>query len=178
MPDAIGALTQPQHMGLHGSVDSAMSALGGMDSEGFLTLLVAQLRYQSPMEPQDPGDLMTQTAALAQLDATQQLLQIQQRNMGLQQAVAATNLLGTEVTGIGPDGSPVSGTVDSIRYTPAGPALTVAGVEVGLGSVTEVRNGTTTPIAGATPPPGSADDAGEDPEVWDGPLHADEPVST
>lgn len=179
MPDAIGALTQPQQMGLHGSVDSAMSALGGMDSEGFLNLLVAQLKYQSPMEPQDPGDLMTQTAALAQLDATQQLLQIQQRNMGLQQAVAATNLLGTEVTGIGPDGNPISGTVDSVRYTAAGPALTVAGVEVGLGSVTEVRHGTTAPLEGVTPAPGgSGDGTGDDPEVWDGPLHADEPVTT
>ncbi len=172
MPEAIGAPTQPQQMGLHGSVDSAMSALGGMDSEGFLKLLVAQMRYQSPMEPQDPGDLMTQTASLAQLDATQQLLQVQQRNMGLQQAVAATNLLGNEVTGLGPDGAPVSGTVQSIRYTPAGPALTVAGVEVGLGSVTEVRDGTTARASGATSPSATDPDAGA-PEVWNGPLHAD-----
>lgn len=174
MPDAIGALTQPQQTGLHGSVDSAMSALGGMDSEGFLNLLVAQLKYQNPAEPQDPGDLMTQTAALAQLDATQQLLQVQQRNMGLQQAVAATNMLGAEVTGLGPDGDPISGTVDSIRYTPAGPALSVAGVEVGLGSITEVRNGDVAPVDGTTTSP----DTDGEPEVWEGPLHADEPVTT
>ena len=161
MPDAIGALTQPQQMGLHGSVDNAMSALGGMDSEGFLNLLVAQLKYQSPMDPQDPGDLMTQTAALAQLDASQQLLQIQQRNMGLQQAVAASNLLGTEVTGIGPDNNPVSGTVESVRYTPAGPMLNVEGVEVRFGDVTELRHGPGEVIA--RPP--DADDGS--PGAWD-----------
>ena len=178
MPDAIGALTQPQQLGLHGSVDNAMSALGGMDSEGFLNLLVAQLKYQSPMDPQDPGDLMTQTAALAQLDASQQLLQVEQRSLGLQQAVAATKLLGTEVTGIGPDGDPVSGTVDAVRYTAAGPALSVGGVEVGFGALTEVRHGTTTPApAPEAVPGGDGATAVEHPEMWEGPLHADDPVA-
>lgn len=169
MPDSIGAITAPQQqVGLHGSVDSAMSALGGMDSEGFLNLLVAQLKYQNPMEPSDPGDLMTQTAALAQLDATQQLLQVQQRYMGLQQAVAASSMLGTEVTGVGHDGAAVSGVVESIRYTALGPALTVAGVEIGFGSVTEQRLGA---ASGALP----ADDA--EPGMWDGPLTADAPAA-
>ena len=182
MPDAIGALTQqPQQLGLHGSVDNAMSALGGMDSEGFLKLLVAQLKYQSPMEPQDPGDLMTQTAALAQLDATQQLLQVQQQNLGLQQAVAASNLLGTEVTGLGPDGDPISGTVDSIRYTPAGPVLSIEGTEVAFSQLTEVRHGpggTTAPApAPEAAPGGEGATVVDHPEPWDGPLHADDPVA-
>jgi len=182
MPDAIGALTQqPQQIGLHSSVDDAMSALGGMDSEGFLNLLVAQLQYQSPMEPQDPGDLMTQTAALAQLDATQNLLKVQQQQLGLQQAVAASNLLGAEVTGIGPDGDPISGTVDSIRYTPAGPVLSIEGAEVAFSQLTEVRHGP----AGTTPPapvpeaaPGDGGATAVDhPGMWEGPLHADDPVA-
>lgn len=182
MPDAIGALTQqPQQLGLHGSVDNAMSALGGMDSEGFLNLLVAQLKYQSPMEPQDPGDLMTQTAALAQLDATQQLLQVQQQNLGLQQAVAASNLLGTEVTGIGPDGDPISGTVDSIRYTPAGPVLNLGGTEVAFAQLTELRHGpagTTAPAPAPEAAPGDdAATAVDHPEMWEGPLHADDAVA-
>ena len=186
MPDAIGALTQqPQQLGLHGSVDNAMSALGGMDSEGFLKLLVAQLKYQSPMDPQDPGDLMTQTAALAQLDATQNLLKVQQQNLGLQQAVAASNLLGTEVTGIGPDGVPISGTVESIRYTPAGPVLNIEGTEVAFSQLTELRHGPAEVIATqpedddgnalpwdviAHPPEGAEG-------VWEGPLHADDSVA-
>lgn len=169
MPDAIAGVATAPQLGLHSSVDQAMSALGGMDSEGFLNLLVAQLKYQSPLEPSDPGDLMTQTAALAQLDATQQLIKLEQTSLGLKQAVAASNLLGNQVTALGPDGQPVSGTVDAIRYTTAGPALTVAGVEVGLGSITEVRNG---PAQVAAPPPTV------EPEMWEGPLRAgeDEPV--
>lgn len=143
MPTSIGAIGATSPDQLHGSVDQAMSALGGMDSEGFLELLVAQLQYQSPLEPKDPGDLMTQTATLAQLDATQQLLATQQRDLGLQQAVMAAGLVGKEVTAEGPDGVALQGEVDGVRYTDAGPVLAIGGDEVLLSSVTEIRRVTT-----------------------------------
>jgi len=152
MPTAIGAI-DPGSTGLHGSVDNAMNALGGMDSEGFLQLLVAQLQYQSPLDPKDPGDLMTQTAALAQLDATQQMLAVQQRDLGLQQAVMASGLIGREVTATDADGLALEGVVDAVRYTPSGPALSVGGREVLLDSVTEVRGG-----SGATTNPDDGED--------------------
>lgn len=153
MPGAIGGLDAATTQQLHGSVDSAMSALGGLDSEGFLKLLVAQLRYQSPLEPSDPGDLMTQTAALAQLDATQQLLAAQQRDLGLQQAVAAAGLLGTNVAAVGDDGQPVEGVVDGVRYTSVGPVLDVGGTQVHLGNVLEVRRGDATSTSASTSTP-------------------------
>jgi flagellar basal-body rod modification protein FlgD len=139
MPDAIAGLASNPAARIQGSVDSAMSALGGMDSEGFLKLLVAQLQYQSPLDPQDPGDLMTQTATLAQLDATQQLLAVQQRGLGMQQAVAAAGMLGAEVTAHDRDGV-VAGIVDAVRYTTAGPVLSIGGREVMLGDVRELRH--------------------------------------
>ena len=151
MPMAIGAV-EPS-TGMHGSVDNAMNALGGMDSQGFLKLLVAQLQYQSPLDPKDPGDLMTQTATLAQLDATQQLLAVQQRDLGLQQAVMAAGLIGREVEATGLSGQPVQGVVDGVRYTLEGPVLQVGTSEVLLQSVTEVRGSTAdTPVDDAVPP--------------------------
>lgn len=140
MPGSIDGLGAIQGGGLHGSVDDAMSAMGGMESEEFLNLLVAQLQYQSPMDPADPGDLMTQTSTLAQLDATQQLLQTQQRDFGLQQSVAATSMLGNEVTGTGADGGSVTGVVDGVRYTALGPVLDIGGAEVAMSDVSEIRH--------------------------------------
>jgi len=35
--------------------DSALTALGGLGSDGFLKLMVAQLQYQNPMAPSDPS---------------------------------------------------------------------------------------------------------------------------
>lgn len=149
MPDSIAGIVPATQV--HGSVDAAMSALGGMDSQGFLKLLVAQLQYQSPMEPKDPGDMMMQTATLAQLDATQQLLALQRQELGMQQAVAAAGLLGAEVTAVGADG-PVSGTVDSIRYTASGPVLDIGGREVLFHDVHEVRRPSAGSSTSSTPP--------------------------
>ena len=163
MPTAIGAVGAAAPDQMHGSVDSAMSALGGMDSEGFLKLLVAQLQYQSPLEPKDPGDLMTQTAALAQLDATQQILATQQRGLGLQQAVMAAGLVGHEVTARGPDGLPLSGEVDAVRYTAAGPVLSIGDQEVLLSSVTELRRVQPAPPPESSETPETPDDTTEAP---------------
>lgn len=163
MPDGIAGFAPNPTAQIQGSVDSAMSAMGGMDSEGFLKLLVAQLQYQSPLDPQDPGDLMTQTSALAQLDATQQLLALQQRDLGMQQAVAAAGLLGTEVSAFDHEGA-VQGIVDAVRYTTAGPVLSIGGREVMLGDVRELRQAaavgavtTSSPAASSVDDPATED---------------------
>lgn len=139
MPDPIGGTSLTPTGGLHGSVDEAMDAMGGMDSEGFLNLLVAQLQHQDPLDPSEPQDLMAQTSQLAQLDATQQLLQTQSRQLGLQQSLAASGMLGTQVTASGPQDEQVSGVVDSIRYTAAGPVLGIGDTEVAMSEVAEQR---------------------------------------
>lgn len=142
MPDSVAmtpAMIAPNP--INTSTDDTLSAMSGMDSEGFMNLLVAQLKYQSPLEPKDPGDLMTQTAVLAQLDATQQLLAVQQRELGLSQAVAAAGMLGTQVTGTGADGTSVTGVVESVRYTEAGPVLDLGGSELLFAEVKTLRAG-------------------------------------
>ena len=135
MTTSIGALGGVQP----GASGDAGAALGGIGSDGFMQLLIAQLRYQSPLEPSDPTDLMLQTSQLAQLDATQQLVELQQRGLGLHEAVAAAGLVGTEVAGRTPEGTTVQGVVDAVRYTTAGPVLDVAGEELAFADVVEVR---------------------------------------
>ncbi len=155
MPDTIaGMAASPPMMGSHAASESALHSLTGIGSDGFVRLLVAQLQYQSPLEPSDPGDLMLQTAQLAQLDATMQMASLQQRDLGLQQAVLAASMVGAEVTAAGPDGAQVHGVVDAVRYTAMGPVLSVSGTEVVLAAVTEIRrNGAPLP----PPPPLTTD---------------------
>jgi flagellar basal-body rod modification protein FlgD len=118
---------------------AASNGLGSMDSEAFLKLLVAQLRYQNPLEPSDPGDMMLQTAQFTQLESMQELVSLQRRDIGLQEAVMAAGLVGDQVSAIQPDGTEVTGVVEGVRYTTAGPVLDLGGTEVGLGQVTEIR---------------------------------------
>lgn len=115
------------------------SALGGMGSDAFLQLMIAQMRYQDPLAPSDPGAMMQQTSVLAQTEMIQQLVQAQQQLLGMQQAAIATDLVGTEVTAQRPDGTSVTGVVDAVRFTEAGPTLVVGGEEFFLGATSELR---------------------------------------
>lgn len=124
-----------------GVISQASSSLGGMDGDAFLKLLVAQLRYQNPLAPSDPTDLMLQTAQLTQLENVQQMVALQRRDLVLQEAVIAAGLVGHEVTA-SPSGSfddLITGVVDRVRFTDLGPVLDIGGVEVGLGDLSEIR---------------------------------------
>ena len=118
---------------------TATSALGGLDNEAFLQLMIAQMRYQDPLAPSDPSAMMQQTSVLAQTEMIQQLTQVQQQLLGLQQASIASELVGTEVTALAADGTEVTGTVEAVRFTAAGPALVVDGTEVPFQNTSELR---------------------------------------
>ena len=129
--------------GAGAQASTMMESLGGLGPDGFMKLLIAQLRYQNPMEPSDPGDMMMQTSQLAQLDAVQQLASLQQRDIGMQQAVGAAALVGAHVTGTTPGGEAVSGAVDAVRFTTEGPVLDIGGTQLAYGAVSEVRRAPT-----------------------------------
>lgn len=108
------------------------SALAGIGTDGFMNLLVAQLRYQSPLSPSDPSALMEQTSTLAQVEMMQQVASAQQQLLGLQQTSIASSLLGTEVSATLDDGTQLTGVVDSVRFSADGPMLVVDGTSVPL----------------------------------------------
>ncbi len=115
------------------------SALGSLDSEAFLNLLVAQLRYQNPMAPSDPSAMLQQSATFTQVETTQKLLAAQQQAAGLQEAATAASLVGREVLATPTDGPAVTGVVEGVRFTATGTVLRVAGTEVPLLAVSEIR---------------------------------------
>ena len=48
-----------------------------LDENTFLKLLVAQLKYQNPLQPTDPSTFMAQTAQFTQVEKLNQLVQMQ-----------------------------------------------------------------------------------------------------
>jgi flagellar basal-body rod modification protein FlgD len=136
---------------------ASASALGALDSGAFLNLLVAQLRYQNPMAPSDPSAMLQQSATFTQVETTQQLLAAQQQASGLQEAATASSLVGREIVAAPPDGPAITGVVEAVRFTPSGTVLRVAGTEVPLLSVSEVRAAPVpaAPASPGTPTPGA-----------------------
>lgn len=137
-----GAYTPPQ--------SATQSALAGLGEDGFLQLLVAQLRYQSPLSPTDPSAMMQQTSQLASVETLKQVATMQSQLLGMQQTSLATGLIGREVVGATADGTEVTGTVDAVRFGPSGPLLLVGDHELPMAAATELR-GAVEAAASTTP---------------------------
>ena len=135
MPDAVAGVGPTQTGAAGTTPDTAVSAFGELDEDAFLSLLVAQLRYQNPAEPADPEQMMTQVAQLTQVQTLNQLRGLLTSSLGHQQTATATTMLGKQVTAADPDdlaadssGQPsaaVTGTVETVSFSDGGPQLSV-----------------------------------------------------
>jgi flagellar basal-body rod modification protein FlgD len=101
----------------------ATGALGGMGSDAFMKLLVAQMRYQNPMSPQDGTEYLAQVSQYAMVEQLQKVSQGQEEVSGYQRALMATSMVGAQVTGTGEAGNPLTGTVLRVEYRSGKPAL-------------------------------------------------------
>jgi flagellar basal-body rod modification protein FlgD len=142
------------------------NSLGGLDSEAFLRLLVAQMRYQDPMAPADHTAMLQQTSQFTQVETLQQVSAMQQQMLGLSQAGMAAEMVGKQVTALGPDGETITGVVEGVRFTSEGPVLDVEGQEVPMQAATEIRLSGAATAAGAFVQGGGVDD-------WQGPWFHD-----
>ena len=120
------------------STASAADSLGALGPDAFLKLLVAQLKYQNPMEPSDGTQLLQQTAQFTQVETLQSLADSQEQLMNVTQFSLAVGLSGKQVSGYDASGNQVSGQVDSIRFTSSGAELQVGQTWVPLSNVVEV----------------------------------------
>ena len=108
------------------------------DSQMFMDLMVAQMKYQDPMNPADTSTMLTQNATFTEVQAVQEM----QKEMGLvlssQLASSTVAMIGKDVSWVGADGALKSGTATGTVYTPTGPVLMVGDEQVPIGSVAGV----------------------------------------
>jgi flagellar basal-body rod modification protein FlgD len=110
-----------------------------MGRDTFLKLMVAQLRNQDPMNPQDSAEFLAQTAQFTSLEKLDAVAKQTSQALAAQMAFGASTLAGRSVTFLGEDGvTEVTGTVDTVRFTATGPVLSVGGADVPISSVTAV----------------------------------------
>lgn len=113
-----------------------------VDTETFLTLLVAQLKYQDPLEPQDNTAFVTQLAQMSSLS------QMQDMSATLQNS-QAYDMIGKEIyagvldsdTG---ETTYYTGVVDSVVINSGIPYLVVGNTAIRVSDVLQVVNSTTT----------------------------------
>ena len=108
------------------------------DKQMFLELLVAQLRYQDPMNPADSGEFLAQSAQFTALEKMQAVADQTAALLAAQVSFGATGLVGRYVTYLDENGDAHSGLVGSVTYDVTGPTLVVDDVHVSLGQVQTV----------------------------------------
>lgn len=133
------------------------SGLSEMGSDLFLELLVAQLQNQNPMEPMDGNALLQQTSQLANVEALQELSELQSHIAGLGQFDTAAQMIGHTVTATDPFLGAITGVVTGVRATAAGPVVQIGGREVSVDQIVAVIQTVQDDAAAATPT--SVDDA-------------------
>ena len=113
----------------------ANSELG---QDAFLKLLVAQLKYQDPLNPADGAEFLAQTAQFTMVEKLSDLEAQGQSTVTSQQQMQAAQLVGRQVTYVDSTGNLVEGVVESAEYTPDGQSLTIDGQAVELDNITKV----------------------------------------
>lgn len=109
-----------------------------LDRDAFLQLLVLQMQYQDPMEPMENQEMLAQ---LAQFSALEQMNELNDQfetfsgNVDQLAFVAASGLVGQQVTGVDMDGAPCSGIVESVHQDGSMIYLTVGGRMMAMAGV-------------------------------------------
>lgn len=150
--------------GLAGLLPGSTAAGSSADKEMFMQLLVAQLRYQDPMNPADTGEFLAQNAQFTALEKMQAVADQTAMMLGAQMAFGASSLVGRHVSFTGADGTEASGTVRGVRFEAGGPVLDVDGTDVPLVSVLTVTDGAA-PASPAGPSPDPSPDAASRPST-------------
>jgi flagellar basal-body rod modification protein FlgD len=98
---SIGATEPVTYTGIFGTAPTTGAAAGATtttsksaDKDMFLQLLVAQMKYQDPMNPTDSGQFLAQSAQFTALEKMQDVADQTARLLSAQMAFGASGLIG------------------------------------------------------------------------------------
>lgn len=109
-----------------------------LDPEAFLQLVVAQLRYQDPMNGMDQQAFMEQLATMSNMQQQYNLNSAMQVMVMRDEMSRAIALIGSTVKGSIND-QPVEGKVDSVNISTGVPQLNIGALKLAFDQVTEVK---------------------------------------
>lgn len=113
------------------STENAKKTKNSMDKEAFLQLLVAQMKYQDPLEPTSNTEYISQYATFSQVE--------QMQNMAATMELSrASSLVGKLVAVQLDNGSQYQGIVEYVSYEAGKAYLTIDGVEYSIDDVIAV----------------------------------------
>ena len=136
----IDALRSAMTTPIAGPTDGATSQVDpqAIGKDTFLKLLVAQLKYQNPMEPVDSSQFMAQTAQFTMVEKLQAMAAQTDALVAGEASQRAAGLLGRQVTYLDDQGAAQTGVVTGTKFGTDGPVLKLGTIEISLHDVREV----------------------------------------
>lgn len=118
---------------------ASTGAVGGIASDQFLQLLIAQLQNQDPLDPVSDKDFLAQLASLTTVQSLDGLNASFAQMLKLTQLTQGADLIGKTVqfTPTG-GGDPVTGKVDSVTTQNGQFLLTIGSAQVSLDQIQSV----------------------------------------
>jgi len=121
--------------------DAFTNPTGVLNQADFLKLLVAQIQYQDPMNPQSDTQMAAQ---MAQFTSLQQATQTTS-SLGM---IQANSLVGSSVTVQVDPKTTATGVVTGVVMNNGSPQITVGGANYNLNQVTSIKPATTGTASG------------------------------
>lgn len=114
------------------------TASATLTSSEFMNLMLKQLEFQDPMDPQDNAEFVSQQAQFSQLQATQDMSDSIAQNNSIMQTLT---LVGKEVDIIDPEDSSktITGVVTEGKFGSKGTSIVVGGKEYPISLIKSAR---------------------------------------
>lgn len=125
-----------------GTAAKKTGAMQELGKDVFLQLMVTQLKYQDPLNPQDNGAFVAQMAQFTSLEQMQNLNETVTKLLEAQNSMyaGAPALIGRQVEVFGEAGL-ITGKVDAIVFDLGKPKLMVDGLKYGMEALQKVFGG-------------------------------------
>ena len=128
-----------------GSSTATAKDKNAVDTDMFLKLLVAQLKYQDPNNATDPSQFLSQSAQFSTVEKLAAMEKLSQKVYDSTRQQTAASMVGQTVTWTDAGGKAQTGVVGAVSVGATTPNLTVGTLTVSLDQVTSVQP---TPAAG------------------------------
>lgn len=136
---SVGSTSATHSASLYTGTAGVTEPKGGdqLGKEAFLSLLVAQLKYQDPSNPTDSSQFMAQTAQFAMVEKMEAVVESQTQLLASSQVQAASALVGRSITWTESDQTK-TGVVSALAMTNGSPTLMVGEFRVPMTAITKV----------------------------------------
>jgi flagellar basal-body rod modification protein FlgD len=107
-------------------------------SDNFMTLMLAQLKNQNPMQPADDSQLLSQMAELNSLTTLQAISKQMSELATASQSSYGASLIGKNIVSTDANGNTTQGVVTSMEYSGGTYTLSIGDSSVDLSTITKV----------------------------------------